>query len=135
LKKLIVFILLVYNLFANNYETKLYEKVIPSIFQKKVIVYASEDAKKFFQNTTLFKLVSGCKDADIIVGKKFDKKLDDECKNKPFFATSYRAYRKHIKSSIGVFYWAKGRPQLKFDIDKIERFNLILPDDLMRYTK
>jgi len=134
LKKLLLAVIFISNLFANNYEVRLYEKIIPSIFQKdKVIVYASKDIKEFFLNKHLFSITTDCNKADIIVGKKF-KDLNTECLKKPFFTTSYRAYRKY-KNAIGAFYWKKGRPQLQFELQKIEQFNLFLPNSLKRYTK
>ena len=134
MKKLLLVFLVVVHLFANNYEVKLYEKIIPSIFQKKIVdVYASKDTKEFFKNRYLFRTTDDCTKADIIVGKKF-KDLNTECLKKPFFTTSYRAYRKY-GNSIGAFYWTKGRPQLQFDLQKIEKYHLFLPKSLRRYSK
>ena len=134
MKKLLLVVVFMSNLFANSYEVKLYEKIIPSVFQKGiVVVYASKDTKEFFKNRYLFSITDDCTKADIIVGKKFEQ-LNSECLKKPFFTTSYRAYRKY-SNSIGAFYWKKGRPQLQFDLQKIEKYHLFLPKSLRRYSK
>jgi len=133
LKKILILILLVSSLFSNTYETRLYEKIIPDIFQKHVVVYTDVESREFFNNKNLFSITNDCLKADIIVGKKFTI-ITKECMEKPFFTTSYRAYRKY-KNSIGAFYWSKGRPQLIFSLDKIDEFNLILPENLKRYGR
>ncbi|MEA3228820.1 MAG: hypothetical protein U9P38_07095, partial [Campylobacterota bacterium] len=66
------------------------------------------------------------------IGKRFDT-LDDSCKTKPIFATSYRSYR-DLKSSFGSFYWRNGKPQIKFKLNKVEEFKLFLPKSLKKYA-
>ncbi len=139
MKKIFLLTLLILNLFANNYEVKLYNKIIPAIFKKNNIkIYCDIDSKKLLSKSTFFTIVDNCSLADIIIGRRFTKydvnNLDAVCQKIPMFSTSYRAYKKY-ENSIGVFYWRKGRPQLKFDAKRIKKFNLILTDTLKRYTK
>jgi len=135
MKKVILILILFYNIvFANNYERKLYEQVIPSIFVAiPVTIYADDDTKNILKNSDLFNIVNKCDSTvDLIVGKNF-KNLPQSCQDKPIFATSYRWYKK--KNSFGAFYWRKGRPQLKLKKAVIEKFTLTIPENLRKYLK
>jgi len=134
LKKLLLILILLQNiLFAeNNYELKLFEKVLPAIFKiDKVLVYADADAKNILQNSSVLVLTNDCNKATLLLGKKFDN-LDNSCIDKPLFATSYRSF-KNEENSFGAFYWRKGRPQIKFEKSNLEKFNLDLPVSLRQY--
>lgn len=122
-------------LFANdNYELKLYEKVLPAIFQtNSIVIYPDSDAKALLQKSSFFKLTANCADADLLVGKDFEN-LKLSCQTVPLFATSYNAF-KNLNNSFGAFYWRKGRPQIKFNLDKMKSFHLHMPDSLIKYAK
>ncbi len=130
-----LFIFLNTILLANhNYELKLYEKVLPLIFNTKtLLVYADSNSKQTLKESAVFKLVDNCSDATLLIGKNFGD-LSTNCKSKPLFATSYRSY-KNSKNSIGAFYWRKGRPQIKFNLENIQSYDLSLPNSLRKYTK
>jgi len=68
-----------------------------------------------------------------LVGRSFPE-LPAECQDKPLFSTSYRIY-KNLEKSFGAFYWRKGRPQLRFKKEGLERYHLILPEILQRYEE
>jgi len=131
-KFIFIFLLTVLNIFANNsYEVKLYEKILPNIFDKKVLkVFIDKNMKDILQYSDKFKIVKNCNDADLIIGNQT---LPTDCK-KPRFSNSYRCFLK-CKNSFGAFYWRKGRPQIKFKIKEIERFNLVLPNSLRKYSQ
>jgi len=136
--KKILFIYLFLHTLLNadsNYELKLYETVIPSIITKQLIkVYLDKDAKILLKDSSKFKILNNCDESvDILIGKNFDD-LSNECKNKPIFSTSYKSF-KHTKNSFGAFYWRKGRPQIKFKGETIDKFKLHLPNSLERYRQ
>jgi len=134
MKYLIIFFISLSILFANdNYELKLYEKIIPSIFKHKVYVYVDKKSEELLKNSDKFLIVDNCNNADILIGKYFDN-LEDSCKNKPYFSTSYKSY-KNNKNSFGAFYWRKGRPQIKFREEIIKKQNLTLPDSFSKYIR
>ena len=137
MKKIIFILLIFWNiLFANNsYELKLYEKILPSIFlQMPIKIYTDKDTKKLLVNSDKFDILTTCTDAVVvIVGKNFEN-ISQECTNKPIFATSYRWFKKN-QNSFGAFYWRKGRPQLKFKLDILNKYNLVLPDTFEKYAK
>lgn len=137
MKKILIILLLFYNILNanNNYELKLYEKVLPSIFKQTPIkIFADKNIKEILKYSQLFHIVDNCDNAVmLLVGKNFSD-LSKECKNKPIFSTSYRDF-KNNDNSFGAFYWRKGRPQIKFKNSVISKFNLHLPNNLKKYSK
>jgi hypothetical protein len=133
MKKLIfIFLLAGIELLANNsYEIKLYEKILPSIFDKKVLkVFTDNNMKDLLQYSDKFKIVKDCNEADVIIGNQ---NLSSNCE-KPIFSNSYRCFLK-CKNSFGAFYWRKGRPQIKFKVKIMKKFNLILPNSFRKYSQ
>ena len=124
IKSLLILFLLLFNLSAyDNYELKLFEKVLPLIFSSKIInVYSDQDAQEIIKNSTILHMRDECNDIDLIISKK--RSQDIKCKNIPLFATSLSAY-KNSTNAIGAFYWRKGRPQLKLNADVIKKFKNI----------
>ena len=129
-----IFVFLFITSFAkDNYELKLYEKVLPIVFQSKpLLVYADNESKKIIQTSRIFKVTQNCNEAIFLMGKGFDN-LNNNCKEKPMFATSYRSFKSY-KNSFGAFYWRKGRPQIKFNSDVIKEYKLYLPNSLKKYA-
>ena len=116
---------------SENYELKLYEKILPLIFQTdKLVVFTDSSSQEIFQNSKIFSVTSQCNKAIVVVGKSFE----NSCKNKPIFSTSYRNFEK-LDNSFGVFYWRNGTPRIGFNLEKIEKFNLFLPKSLKKYAK
>jgi len=133
MKKFIILIYLSITVFANNkqYELKLYEKVLGSLFeQKRINVYVDDTLKEILMKSENFIIVNKCSDALVQVGDNFELK----CENLPYFATSYKTF-KNETDVIGAFYWRKGRPQLKLKTKVIDKFNLKLPKTLEKYAK
>ena len=133
-KIIIIAIFIINNLFANDsYEAKLYEKILPVIFkQKKLNVFSDNEARVFLKNSSIFNIVYSCDYADLLVGKSIAN-FPRNCNNKPIFATSYKLLDN--ENSFGAFYWRKGRPQIKFKLKAIEKFNLHLPQSFKKYAK
>ena len=136
MKKILIILLLIGNLLANNenFQLKLYEKIFTAIFDKNILkIYADEKSEIILKKSEVFEIVQKCDPANFVIDKKFIK-IPKECENKPLFATSYRGF-KNTENCFGAFYWRKGRPQIKFRLKTIERFNLNLPKDFMRYAE
>ena len=135
MKKLLIFFIFVQlHLYAeSNYELELYEKILPAIFHKHPLkVFVDKDIKALLGSSDKFIIVNKCDDSTILlVGKEFPL-LENRCKNKPLFSTSYLGYKEQ-KNSFGAFYWRKGRPQLKFKNAILKKFNIALPSSLKRY--
>jgi hypothetical protein len=137
MNKIIFILLLAFNsLFAkDNYELKLYEKIINSIYPNKTVtIYASEDVVDILNHSTKILLVAKCSpNVEFLIGKNFIN-LPFECRDKPIFSTNYKNYKKN-QNSFGAFYWRKGRPQLRFKQNALDKYNISLPDNLKKYAK
>lgn len=136
--RIILFLIIVSTLLFSkeNYELKLYEKILPSIFtkQRPIVVYAQGEVATILRQSTMFRVVQRCEDSVVVlVGRDF-KDLSSQCQSKPLFATSYRSF-KDLSNSFGAFYWRKGRPQIKFKEDAVIRMKLKLPMSLQKYLQ
>lgn len=117
---------------STAYELKLYEQILPLIFQNEPIeIYVDSKSKEMLEGSKIFFIVDECIDADLLIGKDFHE-LSSFCNTKPIFTTSYQSF-KNTKNSFGAFYWRKGRPQIKFNFSRIEGMNLNFPKPLHRY--
>lgn len=134
MRKLFLIFIFIINSFGseNNYELKLYEKILPSIFKKNLLVYADKKSKEILIYSNVLELTISCIHADILIGKDFEN-LPQVCEHKPVFSTNYRNFMKN-KNSIGAFYWRKGRPQIKFRLDTLRKYDLTLPESLMEFV-
>ncbi len=134
MKKILLLFIFVLNLYADydNYELKLYEKILPLVFADKLLIFTDSNTNIIKHSNTL-KITRNCERADLLIGKDFTK-LYEKCKMKPVFSTSYRSF-KNTPNCIGAFYWRKGRPQIKFNLDVIEKFGLLLPKGLREFAK
>jgi hypothetical protein len=137
MKKIFLFPLLIYAILSadSNYELKLFETIMPSIFKNNPIrVYLDDDMRDLLKDSEVFEIVDNCNaDVDLLIGKKC-LNLQPECKDKALFSTSYRSFKKN-KNSFGAFYWRKGRPQLKFNSEVMKRYRIDLPQNLQRYKQ
>jgi len=134
IKKIIVTIFFLFSfLNANdNITLKLYEKVLTSIFHSQTIkVFVDEQSKEILKNSDVFEIVDSCDKSVVVLVGSFST-LANSCENKPIFSTSYRAF-KHTPNSFGAYYWRKGRPQLKFKREALDKYHLSLPFTLERY--
>ena len=127
--------LVIQSLVANDgYELKLFEKILPSLFQKNtLIVYSDKKITKLISKSDLLYVTKNCLEADIIVGRYF-KNLDGNCNKKPLFTTYYKEF-KNNPEVIGAFYWRKGRPQLKFHKKALDEQKLFLNSTLIKYAE
>ncbi len=136
MKYILLILSLTIQLLSNdNYELKLYQTLLPTIFQKDTLTIYVKDIEQLniIKGSTILKVSNNCANVDLIIGKNFDN-LPQECKAKPIFSTSYRSFI-NSENSFGAFYWSKGRPQVQFKLKIIEKYSLYLPNNLMKYAK
>ena len=134
MKTLLLFILVSIFANANNYTTKLYKKLLKPLFYDKVpiIVFVDNEIKETIKQCRTFKIQNSCdKSVDILLGSNFSN-LPRSCKDKPLFATTYKAYTQN-KNAFGAFYWRKGRPQIHFNKNVLKKLDLQLPVHLQRF--
>jgi len=115
---------------AKNYTLELYENVlIPLFVSNPVIVYADKQNAEILNKSKKFKVLKYCtQDTQLLIGSNFET-IEKVCQDKPIFATSSRVYKKN-KNAFGAFYWVKGRPQVYFKQDRLQKFHIKLTDDL-----
>ena len=131
-----VFYLLIFSfvlLSARDYSLELYEKLLPPLFHNvPIIVFADKESKEILKKSVMFKLQNRCDTSiDVFVGSSFLNLLQN-CKNKPLFATTYKAYNEN-SNAFGAFYWRKGRPQIHFKRAALDKFALKVPKNLQRF--
>lgn len=134
LKQLCILGMVISSTFAQTPEQELIVKVLKLISTKNVSVIVYEHHPSIsLEGSTFTNLVGQCSHADIIYGSHFET-LPQSCQSLPRFSTDYDAFQKddHV---IGSFYWRKGRPQLRFDKERCDRFEIFLPEELVRYVQ
>ena len=139
MKKVLILLILFYgHLYALDREStlKMYHKLLFSLSPKAIVsVYVDDDEyRKIFSFSKRIQLINEPKNADIalITNEMTFRKVLGERRNirigkKPIlFATDYR-FLKRSDDIIGAFYWRKGRSQLLFIKDRLDRHHIVLP--------
>lgn len=129
LRKLIVLLIVVGSVWAKNEVVELYRSLFPQLFHKPVIgLYVTDPAlKEELRKVKLFKIVSRCEEADIVVGQ------NEICPDRWHFVDSYEEFKKG-KMVLGAFYWRKGRPQLRLKKAALLQVLGRVPKELERYV-
>ena len=129
----LLFSICILSLAEERYELSLYNKIFPLIFNKdKIKIYGDKKDTKIFEGSYRFIIAKDCNSSDFVFGN-IDK-IEKQCVNIPRFVKSYKFY-KNKHNVFGAFYWRKGRPQLKFKVKTILKYDLNLPDALKEYAQ
>lgn len=132
MKPFVILLFISVILHAESYTLKLYEKLLSSLFETPITLFADKENRQILQKSNLFNVQDRCdRSVKLLVGSKFTT-LPYACRYKPLFATTYRAYT-HYPNAFGAFYWRKGRPQIHFKKTVLEHFRLKLPENLKRF--
>ena len=145
MKKILMLLILFYgHVYALDRDStlKIYHKLFFSLTPKAVIsVYVNDDEyRQVFLTSKRLKLVKDLKDADIvlitnerILDKVFAQKQASEMGKKPIlFVTDYHLLDRS-EEIVGAFYWRKGRSQLLFVKNRLDRYNITLPDEYKKF--
>ena len=134
LKQLLIWGIVLTFAYAETPEQELIVKVLKLISIKNIpiIVYEHQPSISL-QGSTFTNLTEQCAHADMVYGSNFET-LPQACKGLPRFSTEYELFQKdgHV---IGAYYWRKGRPQLRFDKERCDHFEIFLPEELVRYVQ
>jgi hypothetical protein len=134
--RIILFFLIgILDLFANSseIEVKIYEKIISNFDVSSRIKVFSND-KNIIKDIKLYskKLeIVNKNDAKVYI---LSHKIDKIPKNKIVIVTNYELL-KEIKNSIGAFYWKKGRPNILFIKDRLQRKHLKMSSGYNQYIE
>jgi len=117
---------------------KLYHHLFHSMIQHETIKFYTQNREyaTVFAHAEHFVLVDKAEDADIVLltSKKEIEKLKNTIlpKNTILFTTSYRLLKTN-DDIVGAFYWRKGRSQLLFIRERLEKKNIHLPQSYRKY--
>ena len=123
------------NLVASDikWESLILEKMLTSMSGiNKVLIYTkSPKMKKIVERLTDGKVgvTNNCKKADFALLAEDEKKVCD----KPEIVFNYRGYL-HNQNAVGVFFWQKGRPTIRFSLKRLEHFNLQVRGELSKFV-
>lgn len=102
------------------------QKEFPSIFVQNGNALLPLESEAFSQ-------VKQCRDADFIIVRDYER-LPEPCQKKLLFATRYKTFLKHPEI-IGAFFWQKGRPNIIFGRERLEKRQLKLDASFDRYIE
>lgn len=77
--------------------------------------------------------VTTCQEADVIIARSIQD-LPKECADKILFGNSYRELRS-TPQMVGAFFWSKGRPNIVFYQQRLQRHAITLGDEYTRYIE
>lgn len=142
-KVLILFILLYGHVHAleNKSTLKIYHEIFSALLNKQVVyVYTGDkEYRKVFETSEKIILTHTIEEADIILitnhaalFRIINKLQGAFAKGPILFVTDYRLL-KYSPSIVGAFYWKKGRSQLLFIENRLDTFNVNLPQEYKNY--
>ena len=137
--KKILFILLFFPLLLTasskqTVETKIYLKIITTLFPSKdqIKVWSDDHTiKEDLQNTQKISIVKDLKKADMAIVKKQD---DLQC-SCVLFTIGYNTLKEYKTEAVGGFFWQKGRPNVIFLKKNLLKKGLSLPKSMQQYVE
>ena len=137
MKKIILLLLLI-NTFlvasSSDVEAKIYNSILSAIFPTKsnIRVWVDQESKKNILNQIeKVQLVETPADADICLVLE-SKHLKTK---KLMFVGSYSLLKHYKESTIGGFFWQKGRPNIMFLGTNLKKHHIELPTKFDRYIE
>lgn len=135
MKKLIITLILISaQLLGNqlNTETKIMDKIFYALTQKNRIKVFADNKNSIdvvIKSSKMF-YKSSCNDADIIYTNS--RTLEKCDKDKLIFSTDYLSF-KSLPTAIGAFFYQKGRPNIIFRKEILEKHNIKLSKEFSKY--
>lgn len=133
MKALLTLIILVINLYSIDTLSiaKIYDSILTKIFKSSsVSVYCdTREYTEILFRSNHIRLVDSAEDADIILQTKFDSRFDPK---QIIFTNKYAILAKN-PHAIGAFYWSKGRPQIVFIRQRLEKKGINIASELKKY--
>lgn len=116
-----------------QWESLILEKMLHSMSkEKRVLVYADNPEMKqiveMLKDTNIAP-TDRCEDADFILVAKGDKNVCD----KPEIVFNYASFL-HDPNAVGVFFWQKGRPTIRFSAQRLKRYGLHIEGELSKFV-
>jgi hypothetical protein len=115
-------------------EKQIYKQILYGIFPYKETIYVWYDENmEFLKTISKVHIVQDINSADILILAHPIK--EEKIDNKVVFVQSYHLLKQYSSFAIGGFYWQKGRPNLLFLKENLEKFNIRLDKTLERYIE
>ncbi len=135
MKKLLLILFIGITLFASDKEIaiKIYLSIAKACTDKSDPKFYLHGTIKELRNNKAITAVYTCEEADFVVLSTMDQ-LPAECKEKPLFATRYKIFMKNPET-IGAFFWQKGRPNIIFHRESLEKHHISLGASYDRYIE
>jgi len=121
------------NIFAqdSHWEKLIVEKILKSMTNKEdIMVYTTDKGlKSLVSNIKDITLINSCQKADFILSLR-DRNIS--C-HKPEVVFDYANYL-YNKNAVGLFFWQKGRPTIRFSSKRLENFGLHIHGELSKFV-
>lgn len=129
LKFFFLFFLSVYVTFASeiNTATKIVKAITSVVNTNTAAIWIEKEDKSIekFLDIKAFQTSEECEDIGVFLIKK-PHPFVLECANKPIVVLDYDLLKKY-DNAVAAFFWKKGRPNIVFIKDRVEKFNIKLP--------
>ncbi len=122
------------NAFDIETASKIFDKLFYAVLQKEEIFVFTKDEeyKKVIINSKYLKIVDDSTKCDIILAND---KNDFKSSNNKMVFTTQKELLDEQENVIGAFYWNKGKPEIIFLKERIEKNNLKLQEGFEKYAK
>jgi len=115
-------------------ERKIYTTLFQAIFTevKHVKIWSDEPSKvEIFKKIKILSIVQDKKEADILMIFHTHDIVDKKIK----FVGTYELLKDYQKDAIGGFFWQKGRPNILFLQENLEKYHIDLSNKFQNYIK
>ena len=115
----------------SHWEALILEKMLASMTHKKEITIYSQDKhlEKIYQDMDRVRRTDDCEKADFVLAHVGVK---TSCK-KPEIVFHYGNYRANA-NAVGLFFWQKGRPTIRFSSKRLQQFGLQVKGELSKFV-
>jgi hypothetical protein len=113
----------------SKWEGMIIAKMLKSLSKnKRTTIYTQDkDIIKLTNEIRNIDITNDCKKADFVLSS-----IDKSC-NKPMILFNYHQY-KNTPDAIGVFFWQKGRPTIRFSKKRLNDFGLQVRGKLSKFV-
>jgi len=111
--------------------TKIVAKIIYALNSNAKIWIDKKDNYTDVINIDKLNIINNCTNADVLIVKN-EKNLINECKNKPILVFDYDLLYTNT-NSVAAFFWQKGRPNILFIKERLDKFNITIPSKYNSY--
>ncbi len=136
MKKIFILIFLITTLYSSNsqIEQKIYDTILKAVFSHKNSINIWTDSSKktkFLKLLRYVVIVDTPENADFLIINNTKNIQSNGLK----FASSYKMLKYYKNDVIGGFYWQKGRPNILFLRDNLQKKHIFLPETMQEYIE